>query len=124
MVVCYRISGFPSDFYRAYKSHGWVSAMPTWSFITSSVLLRLAFTLQFLLHFTFELHTCFPKVMARCRPLSEAAANMTEAEDVDKVPSTAEVRQTAGENPITSNAEGRHSSPDAAEGSLDEGGSD
>jgi hypothetical protein len=48
---------------------------------------------------------------------------MTEAEDVDKVASTAEVTQTTDENPIASDAEGCLSSLDAAEGSLDEGGS-
>jgi PKD repeat protein len=113
-----------SGSYCAYNSHGWILAAPTWSFIISAVLLQLAVALQLLPHFTFDLHTCFPKVMARCILFSEAAANMTEAEDVDKVASTAEVTQTASENPIASDAEGRLSSPDAAEGSQGKGSSD
>jgi hypothetical protein len=62
--------------------------------------------------------------MARCSPLGEATTNMTEAKDVGRVAGTAEVMQTAGENNVTSNAEGQLSSPDAAQGSLDKGVSD
>jgi hypothetical protein len=52
--------------------------------------LALALTLQLLPHFTFDLHTCSPKFMARCSPLGKPTTNMTEAEDVDKEASTAE----------------------------------
>jgi hypothetical protein len=90
----------------------------------TTVLLRLALALQLLPHFAFDLHTCSPKVMACCNPLGEATTNMTATEDVDKVVSTAEITQTTGENLVTSDAEGCFSSMDAAEGSLDEGGSD
>jgi hypothetical protein len=62
--------------------------------------------------------------MARCSPLGETTANMTKAGDMDNVESTAEVTQIAGENPIASDTKGRISSPNAVEGSLDEGGSD
>jgi hypothetical protein len=86
------------------------------------VLLQLALSLHLLSHFTFDLHTCFPKVMVHCSPLGKATANMTEAEDVDKIASTAEVTQIASENHVAFDAEGRLSSPDVAEGSLDEGG--
>jgi hypothetical protein len=96
---------------------------PTWYFIISIILLHCALALQLLPHFTFDLHTCSSKVMARCIPLSETVANMTEVEDVDKVVSAAEIMQTASENPITSDAEGCLSSPDVAEDSRDEGGS-
>jgi hypothetical protein len=91
VAVCYRVSILTSSFDRAYKSHGWVSATPTWSFIISTVLLGLALTLQLLLHFTFDLHTCSLKVMARCSPLVEATTNMTEVEDVGRVAGLAEV---------------------------------
>jgi hypothetical protein len=124
MVICYRISVSVSCFYHAYKSHGWVPVTPTWSFIISIILLRLALALPLLPHFAFDLHTCFLKAMACCNPLSEAAASMTEAEGVDKVTSTAEVTQTASENHVASDAKGHISSPDTAKGSLDEGGSD
>jgi hypothetical protein len=62
--------------------------------------------------------------MAHCSPLGEATANMTKAEDVGKVASTAEATQTSGENHVAFDTEGHLSSPDVAEGSLDERGSD
>jgi hypothetical protein len=62
--------------------------------------------------------------MALCSPLSEAAANAVEVENVDKVAGVAVVTWTAGQNVATSNGEGRLLSLDAADDSLDEGGSD
>jgi hypothetical protein len=122
--ISYHVSVFVSGFYHGYKSHGWVLAAPTWSFIISTILLQHALALQLLPHFAFNLHACSPKVMARCRPLSEVAANMTGAEDVDKLVSAAKIVHTTGENPTASDTEGCLLSPDAAEDSLGKGGFD
>jgi hypothetical protein len=65
------------------------------------------------------------KVMAHYRPLSEiATANMAEEEDVDRVVSATEIARMVGENPTAPNGEAHLSSPDAADDSLEEGGSD
>jgi hypothetical protein len=73
------------------------------------------------LHLAFDDLGCFLKVMARCSPLGEAAAAMTEVENMDVEVVAGELERAFMENPTTSDGEMRLLSPDA-EDALSEGG--
>jgi hypothetical protein len=61
--------------------------------------------------------------MARCSPLGEAAAGMTEVENIDEADVVAELERAFKKNPTTSDGEKRPASPDVKD-TLSDGGSD
>jgi hypothetical protein len=74
------------------------------------------------LHLAFNDLSCFLKVMARCNPLVEAAAGMTEVENMDEAVVAAELERAFEGNPAAFDGERRLASPDAVD-TLSEGGS-
>jgi hypothetical protein len=50
--------------------------------------------------------------VASCSPLGEAAASMTEVENIDEVVAAAELERAFGENPAASDGEKRPASSD------------